>query len=115
MTSVVLNESVNSLPFDANGNGMAQLGPLTAREVWHPDNVHINASTNVADALCSIYVGFGIYQQNFRDATFTGSTGDSSDRVNADVIKKGSFIYAVWTGGDVGAVGTMSVTGTKDV
>jgi len=115
LTSVILNESALSTVFDSNGNGIAQIGPLTAREVWHPSNVHVSASSNTADALCSIYVGFGITQANFRDATFTGSTGDSSDRVDADVIKKGSYIYAVWTGGDVGAQGTMTVTGTKDV
>lgn len=115
MTNVTLNESGLSLLFDTNGNGIAQVGPLTAREIWHPENVHVNVSTNTAEATCSIYVGNDTSQANFRDATFTGSSGDSSDRVNADVIKKGQYIYAVWTGGDPGALGVLSVTGTKDV
>lgn len=120
MQTVMLNESAYSSPFDANGNGMAYVGPQSGREVWSPQNVHVSATTGlpvVNEAACSINVGIptAVNPASFRDETFSGSSGDSSDRVSADIIKCGTAVIAVWTGGDPGAIGTLNVTGTKTV
>jgi hypothetical protein len=119
MTTAPLNVSVGII-LNASGNGTAKVGPLSAREVWHPENVHV--STNqapasiVKEAECQIYVGDSAsYQQNFRDATYSGSHGDSTSRVNADEVKCSQFIWAVWTSGDANANAILTVTGTKEV
>lgn len=99
----------------AGGNGTAKVGPISAREVWSPQNVHVSASSATNEAMCSIYVGDQPIKSNFRDSTFSGSSGDASDRVNADTVRVGAWVWAVWTGGDVGAAATMTVTGSKEV
>jgi len=114
MTTVPLNETV-SIPLDASGNGTAKVGPLTAREVWHPANVHVSVTTANNEAVCTIFAGDAAQQRCFRDATFTGSSGDSSDRVNADTIRTGAYVWAQWVGGDALATATLTVTGTRDV
>ena len=111
---VPLNESAHVV-LDGSGNGTAKIGPISAREVWHPGNVHVSASTNTAEAECATYIGDSPIAANFVDATFSGSSGDSSDRCNSYTVKVGWFVWAVWTGGDAGATATLSVTGTKDV
>lgn len=114
MPTVKLAQSVQ-VRLNGSGNGTAQLGPLTAMETWHPDNVHVSAATAVNEATCSVFVGPDTGQPNFRDATFSGSTGDSTDKCNADVITKGSYIFAVWSGGDANILATLNVTGSRDV
>lgn len=108
-------EGTSSIRLNGSGNGTAKLGPLSAREVWYPDNVHVQVSTNVNEAQCTIYVGDAAIQRNFRDATYSGSSGDSSDKVNGDTVKVGTYIFAVWTGGDANAIATLNVTGRRTI
>jgi hypothetical protein len=111
---VPLNESA-TVVLNGSGNGSAKVGPISAREVWSPDNVHVSASSNTNEAVCKIYVGDSAIQRNYRDGTFTGSTGDSTDKVNADTVKVGAYIWGVWTGGDAGATATLTITGKKQL
>lgn len=114
MTTVSLSES-RTINLNGAGAGTIIISPLSAREVWHPQNIHVSVSTNTKEATCNIYVGDSAIQANFRDGTFSGSSGDSSDRINADVIRLGTHIFAVWSGGDANAVATATVTGTKEL
>ena len=114
MVTVKLSET-RTIKLDGSGNGSISISPQSAREVWHPENIHVNVSTNVNEAQCKIYVGDSAIQSNFRDGTFSGSSGDSSDKINADTVKVGSHIFAIFTGGDAGAFASAIVTGTKDV
>jgi hypothetical protein len=115
LTNVILNESA-TVTLNASGNGTARLGPLSARSIWYPANVHVSANQNpINEAQCKIYCGDLPIQQNFRDGTVSGSSGDSSDRVSASVIKCGQYVYGVWTGGDANVTATLIVTGTKDI
>lgn len=102
---------------DGSGNGIAKIGPLTAREIWYPSKVHVNANTGsvVNEAQCVIYVGTTVGPNNFRDGTLSGSSGDSSDAVDSDEIRQGEYIFAVWIGGDANVTATLSVTGEKEV
>lgn len=100
---------------NGSGNGSVKVGPLSAREVWYPDNVAVSANSNpINDATCTISVG-DVNTKSFRDSTFTGSSGDSTDRCNADQIRVGSYVWADWTGGDPGNVAKMTVTGTREL
>lgn len=115
MTSVLLRETA-VIRLNGSGAGTAKIGPLTAREVWHPANVSVSANnppTN--ESQCVIYVGPDTSQANFRDATQSGSTGDSTDKVSADTIPKNFFVWAVWTNGDPNVQASLTVTGMKDV
>lgn len=102
---------------DANGAGIAKLGPLSAREIWYPDNVHVSVNSDVIvkEAKCSIYMGNSTVQSNFRDESVFASSGDSSGTCNADTVKVGDYIWAVWTGGDANKQAVLTVTGIKDV
>lgn len=115
MDSKIGPEGTASVILNASGNGTAKIGPLSAREIWSPDNAHVQCATNVKEAQCSIYAGTGVYANTFRDATLSGSTGDSTDRISSDQIKCGSYVFAVWTGGDAGTRATLNVTGEKTI
>ena len=108
-------DATASVQLDANGNGTASVGPLSAREVWHPETVHVSVSSDASEAVCSIYVGDNTDQRNFRDSTNSGSFGDSTDRVSGSSVKSPHRVFAVWTGGDPHAYAVMTVTGSKDV
>lgn len=113
--SVMLNESV-TIVLNASGNGTAKVGPKSARETWHPDNVHVSANQNaINESQCRIYAGDSPIQSNYRDGTVSGSSGDQSDAVSASIIKCGQYIYAVWSVGDANVIATLNVTGTKEV
>lgn len=101
---------------NGSGAGTAKLGPLTAREVWWPVNASVRVNQNPTnEAQCQIYVGETPTQDNFRDGTFSGSSGDATGKVGGKPVKKNQFIWAVWTGGDAGQTASLTVTGTKDV
>lgn len=108
-------EGTANVTLNGSGNGTASVGPLTARETWHPENAHVSVSSANSEASCVIYVGDSALQRNQRDTTFTGSSGDASDKIGADIVKPPHKIWAVWTGGDPGAVATLTVTGSKDI
>lgn len=100
---------------DASGNGTAKVGPLSAREIWYPDNASVSANDGPTnEAQCQIFVG----DQNtkrFRDSTVNGSTGDNTAKISGDKIRKNEFVWAVWTDGDPNVYATLTVTGEKDV
>jgi hypothetical protein len=100
---------------DGSGNGTAKLGPLSAREIWYPDNVHVSVSTTTKEAHCNIYMGSDTTQSNFRDESTFASSGDSSGTCNADTVRVGHSIWAVWTGGDANSQAVLTVTGLKDI
>lgn len=100
---------------DGSGNGKARTGPAGARETWTPAVASVSVSSNVSEAQCRIYVGPSADPQYFVDGTLSGSTGDSTDRVAAQPVRLGWFIWAAWAGGDAGATATLNVTGTKTI
>lgn len=96
---------------DENGNGTANTGPLSFGEQWSNLVASVRASTNVNEAICSVYAGAGATPGYFSGATTWGSTGDSES--NLPTVQVGGNIWAVWTGGDAGATAVLTVTGTK--
>ena len=78
--------------------------------------VSVKASSATREAACRIYVGPSAIDQNFVDGTLSGSTGDSTDAISGyQVDTHGNSLWAVWTGGDAGAAGTMQVNGTEQI
>jgi len=97
MIRVPLNEDA-TVKLDGSGNGTVKLGP---------------AATN--EAVAKIYAGDAVKDQNFVDGTFSGSSGDASDRVSGQEITYGNWIWAAWTSGDINAVATLVVYGEKEI
>jgi hypothetical protein len=112
-TPVPLPPTSQSVTLNASGNGTVQLGPYYTHERWQLTSVSVSASTNVKEAQCKIYVGSNVSQGNYVDGTLSGSTGDSTGRLAGYVVGHGVYLWAVWSGGDVGAVATMQVQGTR--
>lgn len=106
-----LSESAD-VTLDAGGNGTVSLGPYGGAETWTPSSVSVVCSSNTAEATCKVYAGPAATSRWFKDITVDGSTGDATDKCNVP-IRKGSFIWAVWSGGDAGATATLNVDGTK--
>lgn len=99
---------------DGTGALTLKLGPESAREIWHPSDVHVSANQGATnEATCTI--SFGDNQtRRFVDATNSGSFGDSTSKM-PKTVKKGDFIWAQWAGGDAGVQATLTVNGEKDV
>lgn len=114
-TTVQIVPGIGQVQLDGSGNGTAKVGPVGAREVWSPSSAAVSVATNAAEAACKIYVGDSPIPGNFVDGTLSGSTGDSTDRVAGSQVALGSWVWAVWAGGDPGAIATLNVSGTKTV
>lgn len=115
MATVPIVPGAATMVLDGAGNGTARLGPAGARETWFPAVASVSVATNAKEAQCKIYVGDSPVPAHFIDGTLSGSTGDATGRVAGSTIKLGWFIWAVWSGGDPGAVATLNVTGTREV
>ena len=114
-TNVPLRETA-VITLNGAGAGTARVGPLSAREIWHPTVAAVKANAvPVLEAQCNIYVGLSASAENFRDGCVDGSSGDSTGNVSGDTVPRGQYIFAVWTGGDANVQATLTVTGTKDV
>lgn len=115
-STLTLNED-KAVFLDGSGNGTVQLFPDGSHEKWMPTGASVKCSSSVLEASCKIYIGNQVNDHNFVDGTLSGSTGDSTDRVSGYVIGRTSdpYIFAVWSGGDVGAQATLSITGTKTI
>lgn len=115
-TSLPLNESA-SVTLDGSGNGTVRMRPLSAAEHWLPTLASVSVSTNSSEAQCRIYAGRAAIQACFVDGTLSGSTGDSTDRISGYDINASQqpYVFAVWTGGDPGAQGTLVLSGTKEI
>ena len=108
-----LNESA-SVTLDSSGNGTLKMRPYGGGVTWLPSVVSVKASSHTAEAACRIYIGPSATDRWFVDGTLSGSTGDSTDRVDGrQVDTHGNTLWAVWSGGDPGAAATMTVSGTE--
>jgi hypothetical protein len=117
MAAGILTGSI-AVILNGSGNGTVKLGPLTARETWNPASASVRTTqlpgTVVNEAVCNLFVGLSATQENFRDGTFSGSSGDASDLVGGE-LRMNNYVWAVWTGGDAGATAVLALTGTKEV
>jgi hypothetical protein len=106
-----LNEN-GTVTLDGSGGGTLKMVPWGGGVTWLPSAVSVKASSSTKEASCKIYIGPSVTDQYFVDGTLSGSTGDSTDRVNGyQVDTHGSTLWAVWAGGDAGAAATMQING----
>lgn len=111
---VPLDETIGVV-LNGSGAGTVRLGPVSQRENWYPTQASVKVNTNPTnEAMCQIFKGETATNDNFKDATFTGSSGDATGKVTGR-LQKGQYIYAVWSGGDANQTAYLTVTGEKDV
>lgn len=113
MATLPLSEAA-FVTLDGSGNGTAKIGPNAHGVVWKPSRVAIKTSTAVLSPTCQLFVGTAAARENFIDGTFTGQQ-NATDAIVGQELRLGSYVWAVWTGGDVGAQATLTVTGSKDI
>jgi hypothetical protein len=94
---------------DGSGNGTAQIGPRIGQR-WNVTNAAVFIPNAVKVPQASWYVGGAPIAPNFVDGTFTGNL-DATGRIANFTVTSGDYVFAVWTGGDPGAVATLSLLG----
>ena len=99
---------------DANGNGIASLGPQRVREHWQPTSAAVSVETQTLEATCKIFMGPTANDNTFLAQTPTGSTGDTCGFAGQDM-QTGMQIFAQWIGGDAGSKATVVVNGTYSI
>lgn len=115
-----------TVTLDGSGNGTARISPGQAAApgsgvgagrnsglTWQVSGVAVKVATNTKEAQASAYVSYGIQstgQDAFRGQTQTGSTGDTCTL--SETLRPGDWITVTWSGGDAGAVATMTVFGS---
>ena len=110
MTEIQLLQSV-TVKLDGSGNGTCDpLGPSSFGETWTLSGVSMEASTNVAEASGSVRLNGALI-----GTTTWASTGDTGVATSVVQVMTGQVLTATWTGGDAGAIGTMTVLGTRTV
>lgn len=110
MTDRPLNTS-GSVTLNASGTGTVTLAPGMGLR-WALTVAAVSTSTSVKVPQCNIYMGGSPTPDNLVDGTFSGNL-DSTGRVDGLPLMNGQKVMAVWTGGDVGAKATLSITGTE--
>lgn len=110
MTVNPLNEAA-SVALNGAGAGTVSMAPHSVSQIWRLSVAAVKVSSAVLEPQCSIYIGSQPIDAFFVDGTFTGSL-DSTDSVANFPISRGQKIWAVWSGGDPGAIATLSVLGT---
>lgn len=95
---------------DGSGNGTsAPLGPSASGETWTVTIISVKCSSNVSEAVCSVFLGGALV-----GTTTWGSTGDSDTGISLS-LAVGQVLTATWTGGDAAATGTLTAIGTRTV
>lgn len=94
--------------FDANGEARVTVGPQRAFERWRITNTAITTtSTNVT--AFKLYRGVTAIPSNLIDLSNFNGNDDVSDSVIE--LPAGEKLLGVWTGGTVGALATITVSG----
>lgn len=113
VTTRPLNTST-SVTLNGSGAGTASLGPRIGQR-WRQVVASVSIPQPVTnEPLCSLYMGGAAIPANFVDGTYTGSL-DSSDAGSMFVLTPGQSVFAVWSGGDPGAIATLSLTGVEEI
>ena len=101
---------------DGSGNGTAFISPVGPRNGglrWEITACAVKASSNVLEAAGECFVSYGLRSTDAgssKGQTATGSSGDTCGL--AVTIRPNDYVSVKWTGGDVGAIATMVLTGT---
>jgi hypothetical protein len=106
-----LNQFDNCI-LDASGAGTCMLEPPGGAVVWQIGVAAVQTVPAVLVPTVKIYMGPSATAPYLVDGTSTGDL-DATSLVAAFPLQAGQKIFAVWSGGDVGATGTLSIVGVE--
>lgn len=106
--NAVTLDGAGSVVLDATGYGTVRLAP--SGEKWEIRRVHVECSTATLEAQSKTYRN-QIAPRYVIDGTYSGSTGDTSD--TPIYLEDGQAMIVEWTGGDVGATATVTISGWR--
>jgi hypothetical protein len=109
VTDIQLLKSVTVVLEGGSGTS-PPLGPSSYGETWTLSGVSLQCSSNVAEAIGSVYLNGALI-----GTTTWASTGDTGVAASLVQVMTGQTLTATWTGGDDGAVATMTVLGTRTI
>lgn len=109
--------------FDSDGNGLAVAGPSGIGNIWVPAQVAVSSSTSISTPIAYLFLGpllpaaalaelMNTQQVTQLGGTSTGNN-DSIGLTGAVQVPQGQALIVKWLGGDPGATGIMTVTGTQ--
>ncbi len=99
-----------SVTLDGSGNGQVQFGPT--RTTWIVKRASVRTSTAVNMPTAVLYRGT-VNPGSIISDTYSGS-GDTDSDINEEPLYPGQFYTCRWTGGDAGALATISYSGTEE-
>jgi hypothetical protein len=100
--------------FAAGGTARALCGPSGLGQSWSLDQCYLSTSAGLLDpAVCSVYAGPQPVQEMLVAGSLQG--GGSQFGLGGIGIPAGWFVWALWSGGQPGAVARLRVTGSKTV
>jgi len=100
-----------SVTLNASGTGSVSFGPSRGNTYWFIKTVSVSVSTNTSEPTASIYRGT-VNPGSLITATYSGSQDTDSD-VNDNPLYPGETYTCQWTGGDSGALATISFSGEE--
>lgn len=113
MTVSTLNAS-NSVTLDASGNGQTKVGPQDSAgpATWHITTVVVQTTRPGLAPVPTVqlYVD-SVSPANSQGLDYDGSFNEAGGNLT---ITRGSYLIAVWAGGQAGDVATLTVSGTKE-
>lgn len=110
MRELPLDESARAV-FNAAGKAVATFGPVRPGETWDIDLINIETTS-------AIQTQFKLYRQReaaaaLLDQSIFNGNSDVSDSTIS--VQNQAQLVGVWTGGTVGAVATITVSGKRKV
>jgi hypothetical protein len=113
MSLTVPLDAYASVTLNGSGNGTVSVGPNVPGVIWFPSTAAVSTSTGTNVPLAFLYQGISASASSLISATYTGSA-DSTD-LPSQPMYSGTQLICKWTGGDAGAVATLSVFGTMQI
>lgn len=116
MTTIPLDTAA-SATFVDNGNGSSvatvQLGPAVYASTWHVRNTLITTNSTQQQFGVSTFTLYRMNQSpsSMIDGSYSGDQ-DTSD--TAYSLSFGQTVIGVWSGGDIGAIATLTLSGTVE-
>lgn len=102
--SVVLTDDGSGV----TGSGSLRIAPVARN--WQIRSLTVRCDTHVKESRATVYENH-IGPDYVLDASFTGSSGDTTDTVME--VRDGYALVVEWVGGDIGATATVTFSGEE--
>lgn len=100
-----------TVTLNASGNGQVSLTPPSGTR-WDLQLAAVSTTGTIKLPQCFLYLGNSNGPLTLIDSTNLGNSA-SSGKVRGAPVHAGTYIWAVWSGGDAGALATLQLYGTQ--